>query len=235
TSKRTKKGAAVSQNAENVAPTATHEMALLRHQLEAEKEKGALKDDTINLLKEDKAYLQSELARKDEFIRELISNKKEEIPGPSRYLDMNHTQHKRKKTQKLEKSDESDDDSSVLSDSSVELPNKSTVRKHMRQTLVPKSDHARVRVKNIKGIVARYKLALEAFKKGSSMKAAFESLGLDRATIARTAVVAELKLAAPEAFDTIAPWNERVEKLSTFIVRCRAAISSDIKEKIFPK
>lgn len=64
------------------------------------------------------------------------------------------------------------------------------------------------------------------------MKAAFERMGLDRATIARTAVVAELKIAAPEAFDTIPPWNERVEKLSTFIERCRAAINSDIKEKI---
>lgn len=74
----------LSMYTENVAPTATHEMALLRQQLEAEKEKGALKDDTINLLKEDKAYLQSELARKDEFIRELVSNK-EEIPGPSGY------------------------------------------------------------------------------------------------------------------------------------------------------
>lgn len=64
------------------------------------------------------------------------------------------------------------------------------------------------------------------------MKAAFENVGLDRATIARTAVVAELNLAAPEAFHTIIPWNERVEKLSTFIDRCRAAISNEIKEKI---
>lgn len=58
---------------------------------------------------------------------------------------MSQTQHKRKKTKQLEKSDESDDDSSVLSDSSVELLKKPTVRKHMRQTMVPKSEHARVR------------------------------------------------------------------------------------------
>lgn len=70
---------------ENVAPTAAHEITLLRQQLEAEKEKVTLKDGTIHLLKEDKAYLQSELARKEEFIRELISTKKEEIPGPSGY------------------------------------------------------------------------------------------------------------------------------------------------------
>lgn len=47
-----------------------------------------------------------------------------------------------------------------------------------------------------------------------------------------TTVVAELKLAAPEAFHTIILWNEHVEKLSTFINRCRAAISTNINEKI---
>nr|XP_055065242.1 uncharacterized protein LOC129447502 [Misgurnus anguillicaudatus] len=74
-------------------------------------------------------------------------------------------------------------------------------------------------VKNTKDIVARYKLALEAFKKGSSMKAAFESMGLDRATIAHTAVVAELKIAAPEAFDTIPPWNEHVKDVTKKLLK----------------
>ncbi|MCI4379868.1 hypothetical protein PGIGA_G00233340, partial [Pangasianodon gigas] len=40
-----------------------------------------------------------------------------------------------KKTQPLEQTDESDGDSSVLSVSSVELPKKPKVHKHMRQTV----------------------------------------------------------------------------------------------------
>lgn len=46
---------------ENVAQAVAHKMALLRQQLETEKEKGALKDKTIHSLKEKKAYLQSKL------------------------------------------------------------------------------------------------------------------------------------------------------------------------------
>ena len=64
------------------------------------------------------------------------------------------------------------------------------------------------------------------------MKSAFEEVGVDRNTIARTAVIAELSLAAPEAFRALGQWNEKFEKLSTFVDRCRAAITAEIKECI---
>ena len=50
--------------------------------------------------------------------------------------------------------------------------------------------------------------------------------------IARTAVIAELSLAAPGAFRALGQWNEKFEKLSTFVERCRAPITDEIKERI---
>ncbi|XP_066530914.1 coiled-coil domain-containing protein 106-like [Hoplias malabaricus] len=215
-----------SQNTVSAVPNASHEIELLKLQLEAEKDKGNLREETIKILKQDKEHLQSQLSKKEEFIQELIRSKMEEIPGPSNILETKVKAHP--KHQMPEKPVESDGGttSSVLSDSSVE------VTKTKRKTPEPKPDFHRIRVKNTRSIIARYKTALEAFKKGSSMKAAIDSVGLDRATIVRTAVVAELKIAAPELFDSIAPWNQRVEKLSVFVERCRAEVTSDVKSKI---
>ena len=63
--------------------------------------------------------------------------------------------------------------------------------------------------------------ALEAFKEGNSMKRAFDSVGVDWSTIARTSAVVELKIAAPDVSKALPPWNNRTEKLSTFVDRCR--------------
>ena len=75
-------------------------------------------------------------------------------------------------------------------------------------------------------------MALEAFKLGGSMKAAFEHVGADRNTVSRSAPIAELSIAAPEVFRSLGPWDDRKEKLSSFIVRCREATTPEIKETI---
>ena len=54
------------------APTIKHELALIKIQLEAEKERGRLREETIAMLKSDKDYLQQELTNKDDFLRELL-------------------------------------------------------------------------------------------------------------------------------------------------------------------
>lgn len=62
------------------------------------------------------------------------------------------------------------------------------------------------------------------------MEAAFEEVGVDRNTIARTTVIAELYLTAPEDFKAVGQWNEKSEKLSSYVDRCRAAITTEIKQ-----
>lgn len=86
--------------------------------------------------------------------------------------------------------------------------------------------------RNTRGIIARYKMALDAFNRGGSMKAAFDCIGADRNTVSRTAPIAELSLAGPDIFQNVGPWKERKEKLSSFIDRCRAAMTPEVKEKI---
>lgn len=71
---------------------------------------------------------------------------------------------------------------------------------------------------------------LKIYNKRGSVKATFEEVGVDRNT--RTAVIAELSLAAPDAFKAIGQWNEKSEKLSSYVDRCRAAITAEIKRNI---
>ena len=85
--------------------------------------------------------------------------------------------------------------------------------------------------KTVRGVILRYKRALQAFNQGGSMKRAFQKVGVDRNTISRTSPIAELALAAPGVFQALPPWNSQVEKLSTFVDRCREATNDEIKEK----
>ncbi|KAL7383863.1 hypothetical protein ABVT39_019434 [Epinephelus coioides] len=90
----------------------------------------------------------------------------------------------------------------------------------------------RRRARNTRGIIARYKMAMDAFNRGGSMKAAFDCIGADRNTVCRTAPIAELSIAAPDIFKNVGAWNEHKEKLSSFVDRCRAAMTPEVKEKI---
>ncbi|RXN19909.1 Inhibitor of growth [Labeo rohita] len=92
-----------------------------------------------------------------------------------------------------------------------------------------KKNKERKPVRNTRGIIRRYLDTLEAFKKGKSMKAAFDAIGVDRNTIARTAIVAELHLVAPDVLKSMGQWNDKTETLSTFTGRCRSALTTEIK------
>ncbi|KAL2102179.1 hypothetical protein ACEWY4_001347 [Coilia grayii] len=211
------------------APTAVNEIAILKIKLEAEKEKGNLRDETISILKADKVYLQDELAKKDAFIRSALTKMK---PAKKPAFTVSTSEDTARE----------DAASSSLSDSSAEdtkvkgkhRPKKKRPMKSTESSEQPSGSglvHSRVRMRNTKGIILRYVAALEAFKKGHSMKAAFAAVEVDRNTVSRTAIIAELHLAAPEVFGNL-KWNERTETLSAFIERCRATLSPAILEKI---
>lgn len=59
---------------EKIAPTIKHELAMIKLQLEAERERGRLREETIEILKSDKDYLQRELTSKTELMRELVKS-----------------------------------------------------------------------------------------------------------------------------------------------------------------
>lgn len=87
-------------------------------------------------------------------------------------------------------------------------------------------------VKNVVGVIARYMTALQEFRRSVSMRVAFDRVGVDRNTISRTAAIAELSLAAPEVFHSLAPWDEKEETLAHYAIRCRQAMDDNIKAKI---
>ena len=59
------------------APTAVHEVEMFKKLLEAEKQKVGLQQETIEILKMDKAFLQGQLTKKEDLIQELMSKKPE--------------------------------------------------------------------------------------------------------------------------------------------------------------
>ncbi|XP_056240187.1 coiled-coil domain-containing protein 106-like [Seriola aureovittata] len=198
------------QNSIKGSPNAVLEVQKLKELLEAEKEKGQFRDETISLLKDDNTYLQGELKKKDELIHQLVSKKDEDnstiMSGKSGVKRKHGNGNEAKQLMSIASDKEDEDSSSVLSDSSE--------------------------ARNTRSIVARYKMAMDAFNRGGSMKAAFETIGADRNTVSRTAPIAEISIAAPEIFRNVGAWDERKEKLSTFIERCRSAMTPEVKEKI---
>ncbi|CAL8282564.1 unnamed protein product [Gadus morhua 'NCC'] len=57
------------------APTALHEIEMLKVKLETEREKVNLKEEMIDVLKKDKIYLQGELTKKDAYYQEQLAKK----------------------------------------------------------------------------------------------------------------------------------------------------------------
>ncbi|KAI4897240.1 hypothetical protein NFI96_005726 [Prochilodus magdalenae] len=171
--------------------------------LEAEKEKVKNLQETIKHLQADKEFLKDQLSRMTG--KKAIGSEVEESSG------------------EIAESSTIDD----TDDEEMKLSSKGKKAKSTKQ-----DDLIRTRAKTVRGVILRYKRALQSFNQGGSMKRAFQKVGVDRNTISRTSPIAELALAAPGVFQALPPWNAQVEKLATFVDRCREATTDEIKEKI---
>ncbi|XP_059201624.1 coiled-coil domain-containing protein 106-like [Centropristis striata] len=200
------------------SPNAVLEVQKLKELLEAEKEKGQFRDETISLLKNDKTYLQGELQKKDELIQQLLSKKDEDnstiMSGKSGVKRKHGKGKKAKQLMSIASDKEDEDSSSALSDSSedssmnsyqIRSPSSSTTSRKVKSNDDPMRRRGRAR--NTRSIVARYKMALYAFNKGGSMKAVFDTIGADRNTVSRMAPIAELSIAAPDIFKNVGAWD----------------------------
>ncbi|KAL2082838.1 hypothetical protein ACEWY4_020611 [Coilia grayii] len=95
-----------------------------------------------------------------------------------------------------------------------------------------KSSPSRSRMTTIDGVIRRYQAVLKHFTKLGSMKRAFSKVHVDRNTIARTAVIAELAIVAPQKFQELLSRHEDTETISTFAEKCLATISPELGEEI---
>ena len=76
-------------------------------------------------------------------------------------------------------------------------------------------------------VIHRYKQVLSAFNKKKSMSGAFRHYGIDRNTIANTAPIAELYLAAKDNLHLVGLFHPREETLVKYAQKCAVLIESD--------
>lgn len=205
------------------------EMERLRALLHAERSRSQQMTETISSLKQDKELLQHELTKKAELICDFLQDQlRPEKRGPHASNQMgpgsSHT---------VFPEDAAAFDAPILFDSFEEVEIHPVDRHRDIKTKRSRDgENTRVRMKNVVGVIARYMAALQEFRRSVSMKVAFDRVGVDRNTISRTAAIAELSLAAPEVFHSLAPWDEKEETLAHYAHRCRQAMDDNIRAKI---
>ncbi|TRY58242.1 hypothetical protein DNTS_021942 [Danionella cerebrum] len=121
------------------------------------------------------------------------------------------------------------------SDSSFSSSSEEEEKKKKKKTKKSKKhpdSFSRSRMTTTNGVIRRYKKVLSMFKKHGSMKKAFAKINVDRNTIARTAVIAELAITFPDTFKDLLPRDEANERMSAFAERCRGAITQEMAEMI---
>uniref|UniRef100_A0A3B3RAK3 Uncharacterized LOC111856887 n=1 Tax=Paramormyrops kingsleyae TaxID=1676925 RepID=A0A3B3RAK3_9TELE len=202
-----------------VSPTGALEVQKLRLQLQNEQTKNAMLVKQIEELNEDKQFLKQQLQQCS-------------APRPS---------HATSKAMEISSSSSggSSDESSDLSDSSDTSKEKSKKKQGSKKSKKKKiikmketESYSRTRLCNPKGIVARYKKALKLHALGKPMPRCFRHIGVNRNTMARTAAIAELFIAAPEVYATLPPWNEATETVASFSKRCKEAMNGEVSSKI---
>ncbi|KAM6984676.1 uncharacterized protein kiaa1958 [Aplochiton taeniatus] len=227
TIEQTLKGSSITGTTEKTAGQG--EMEHLRALLHAERSRSEQMTETISSLKQDKELLQHELTKKAELICDFLQDQlrpEKRGPHPSNQMapGSSHTAYPE---------DAIAFDAPVLFDSFEEVEIHPVERHRDLKTKRNRDgENTRVRMKNVVGVIARYMAALQEFRRSVSMKVAFDRVGVDRNTISRTAAIAELSLAAPEVFHSLAPWDEKEETLAHYAHRCRQAMDDNIRAKI---
>ncbi|XP_049331827.1 coiled-coil domain-containing protein 106-like isoform X2 [Astyanax mexicanus] len=213
------------QQSKAVSPTVLQDLQIMKMHLETEKEKNKCLQETIKHLQSDKEFLKEQLSR--------MTGRPSSSPSVSSVSGSSTATPKVKGKKAIGTEEESSGEiaeSSTIDESSDE--EMKPFSKGKKQRSAKQDDLSRTRAKTVRGVILRYKRALQAFNQGGSMKKAFQKVGVDRNTISRSSPIAELALAAPGVFQALPPWNAQVEKLSTFVDRCREATTDEIKEKI---
>lgn len=81
-------------------------------------------------------------------------------------------------------------------------------------------------------VLHRYKRILRIYKKGGSMAKAFNTIGIDRNTVALTAPLAEIMIAAPEFYKSLTAFDSSQDTLLEFVKKTVKKLQGNAKEKI---
>ncbi|XP_049908533.1 uncharacterized protein KIAA1958 homolog [Epinephelus moara] len=219
----------VSETTENTAG-GQDELEKLQALLSAERSRNQQMTEIISSLRQDKELLQQELTKKAELICDFLQDKMRPV------LDKRRPCWSSQNEPGSSRMPSSDDvaavDSPTMFDSFEDMELHPLNHHTLKSKRIRDGENPRVRMKNVAGVIARYMAALQEFRRSVSMKVAFDRVSVDRNTIARTASIAELSLAAPEVFHALTPWDEKEETLAHYAHRCRQAMDDNIKAKI---
>ncbi|TKS88141.1 Coiled-coil domain-containing protein 106 [Collichthys lucidus] len=122
--------------------------------------------------------------------------------------------------------------SSTQSSSSSSEEEKKKMKKRAKKSRKHHVPTSRSRMTSIEGVIHRYKAALKKFNKYGSMKKAFSRIHVDRNTIARTAVIAEIAIMFPDTFQDLLSQHDENETISQFAENCTKAVTTEMAEKI---
>ncbi|XP_068071719.1 uncharacterized protein [Danio rerio] len=150
---------------------------------------------------------------------------------------------KEKKKKKKDTSSDSDElPSSSSSSSSLSSSSSEDERCHRKKSKKKKPPPKRsrstfscstVRAKSPEDVLKRYKKVLRAYNKEGSMTRAFTKVGVDRNTLALSAVIAEIQIVDPEFYRSLPQFQPQQEKLFEFAQRCSEALNTEVKASIF--
>ncbi|KAL6118484.1 uncharacterized protein ACO6RY_03278 [Pungitius sinensis] len=210
-----------------MAPTGALELAKLKEQTKMDRQKIEHLEERINYLEEANKDLKADkdflLAQIKEAPSTLASSGKGRKTAPEPSSSSTST------------STSPSSDSSFLSSSEEEEKKKSKKKKSKKKTKKSKKhpeSYSRSRITTTDGVIRRYKDVLRIFKKCGSMKKAFAKMNVDRNTIARTAIIAELAITFRDAFQGLLRGDEDQMKICVLAERCRGAINEEMAETI---
>ncbi|XP_042329990.1 coiled-coil domain-containing protein 106 isoform X2 [Sceloporus undulatus] len=101
-----------------------------------------------------------------------------------------------------------------------------------RRRFVKPKVRERQRVKDVDGVLCRYKKILYTFQKLQSMSRAFEHHRVDRNTVALTTPIAELLIVAPEKVAEVGEFDPSKERLLEYSRRCFMALDDETLNKV---
>ncbi|KAJ8278096.1 hypothetical protein GJAV_G00083780 [Gymnothorax javanicus] len=215
--------------AEGLPPSVLLTMTRMQCLLEAKQERISFLERQVEDLKQDRKFLRKQIENLTCLRSAPASHATAfptEDPKPGKLL---YTKSKPKKRSRAESSVSSlsSDSGSEESACTVTSGTSSDVRRKRHHKERRRGKRGK-RATGVEYVVHRYKQVLSAFNKKKSMSGAFRHYGIDRNTIANTAPIAELFLAAKESLPLVGLFHPREETLVKYAQKCAVLIESDM-------
>ncbi|KAK1174048.1 coiled-coil domain-containing protein 106-like isoform X1 [Acipenser oxyrinchus oxyrinchus] len=200
--------------AEVLSPTAILTITKLKCQLESKQERITYLEKQIEDLQQDRSFLRSQI--------ENLTR------GPKTTEDTKPRKRSRTTSSSSACSTDSSSDMSLTTVSSATSSEVKKRKHHKDKRRGKKSkDYSRKRATGVQYVIHRYKQVLSTFNKKKSMSGAFRHYGIDRNTIANTAPIAELHLAAKDMLSVVGLFNSREETLVKYAQKCATLMEND--------